>query len=56
MKRVDDAAMRLSTLLKGRKIYAEVDDFGGTSLKLMVEYLIPKRRGPFSLQGGNGNA
>ena len=56
MKEIDEAAMLLSARLKDRKVYAELDDFGGTSLKMMVEYLIPKRRGELPRKRGGESA
>ena len=56
MKRIDDAALHLAAVLKDRKVYAEMDCFGTPSLKLLVEYLIPKRRGPLSSPSGGANA
>lgn len=56
MKRSDDAALYLSDLLHDRKVYAEFDCFGTPSLKLLVEYLIPKRRGKSPGKRGLENA
>ena len=56
MKEIEEVALRLSARLKDRKAYAELDDFGGTSLKMMVEYLIPKRRGELPRKRGGADA
>ena len=56
MKEIEEVVLQLSARLKDRKIYAELDDFGGTSLKMMVEYLIPKRRGELPRKRGGADA